>query len=178
MSAQQLADRTAELGYPLTRSTIASLESGRRGTVTLADLLVLAMALDVPPVALVFPVGRVASVEPLPGVTDDPLAAAEWWSGRDLDQAEDTEWRVRALQGLELGRALHDWLARWQRDDRNAIEAPDDSTREFFQRSARADLQQARGLHDLMLREGLIPPALSEDEVAALSTIEARSDAS
>ena len=46
MSAQQLADRTAELGAPIPRSVLANLESGRRETVSVAEILVLAAALE------------------------------------------------------------------------------------------------------------------------------------
>ena len=52
LSAQALSDRTAQLGHEVKRSVIANLESGRRGTVTLADVFVLAQALMVPPIQI------------------------------------------------------------------------------------------------------------------------------
>lgn len=54
-TAQWVADRTAELGYPLTRAQISDLESGRRRYVTTAELIVLARALDTAPIALLYP---------------------------------------------------------------------------------------------------------------------------
>ncbi|MFS2291722.1 MAG: helix-turn-helix transcriptional regulator [Actinomadura sp.] len=53
MSAQALADRCAELGLPdLKRQAITNLENGRRAMVTVEELLVLALALEVAPVHL------------------------------------------------------------------------------------------------------------------------------
>lgn len=83
MSAQQLADATAELGHPVARSVIANLESGRRDTVTIAELLVFAKALRVPPLLLVCPLGREPSVEVLPGAVLDTWAAATWFTGEN-----------------------------------------------------------------------------------------------
>ncbi|HEY6796651.1 MAG TPA: helix-turn-helix transcriptional regulator [Kineosporiaceae bacterium] len=67
LSAQKLADRTAELGFPVPRNTIANLENNRRTTITVAELFVLAFALDVPVVMLLLPVGRATQVEIVPG---------------------------------------------------------------------------------------------------------------
>ncbi|MFD0393285.1 helix-turn-helix domain-containing protein [Streptomyces nogalater] len=47
VSAQQLSERCAELGMPIQRSVLANMESGRRSTVTVAEVLILAAALDV-----------------------------------------------------------------------------------------------------------------------------------
>jgi hypothetical protein len=55
-SAAWLSDRTAQLGYRVSPTVIAKLDSGHRGSVLgVAELLVLAAALEVPPVALLFP---------------------------------------------------------------------------------------------------------------------------
>lgn len=81
LSAQQLADRCASLGMPIQRSVLANLESGRRTTVTVAEVLVLAKALGVPPGALIFPVGTQPVVEILPDGYVEPLSAVNWLSG-------------------------------------------------------------------------------------------------
>lgn len=100
LSAQQLADRCAELGVDsLPRTVIANLENGRRGNVTVAELLVLAEALSVPAAALVFPVGYVDQVEHLPGVTSDPLDAVDRLSG-------ETALEESALELFRAHRAL------------------------------------------------------------------------
>ncbi len=81
MSGRQLADRTAELGMPIPRSVLANLESGRRETVSVAEVLVLAAALNVSPVELMCPVGFDKRAEMLPGRTTDPREAVRWFTG-------------------------------------------------------------------------------------------------
>ena len=81
-SAQDLADKTAELGYPISRAQIANYESGRKKNLDIAELLILAAALDIPPVLLLFPSFPVGTVELLP---DDREAtgyqAVRWLAG-------------------------------------------------------------------------------------------------
>ncbi|MBL7487381.1 helix-turn-helix domain-containing protein [Frankia sp. AgW1.1] len=104
LSAQQLADRTAELGHPLSRDVLTNLENGRRPAVSTADLVVLGAALEVAPVQLLFPVGRVETVEALPGRTVPPWDALRWFSGeRDVEGLPDRPvvtapelWRLHA----------------------------------------------------------------------------------
>jgi transcriptional regulator with XRE-family HTH domain len=80
-SAQWLADETERLGYPISRSAIANYESGRKKTLDIAELLVVAEALDVPPVMLLFPAQPDALVEALPEQCVPSIIAAEWFSG-------------------------------------------------------------------------------------------------
>jgi transcriptional regulator with XRE-family HTH domain len=90
ISAQQLADRTEELGMPIPRSVLANLESGRRETVSVAEILVLAAALNVAPIELICPVGYDKEIELLPGRSLDPLGAMRWFTGElklDLGEA-------------------------------------------------------------------------------------------
>jgi len=54
---------------------ITNLELGRRGTVSMAEVLALGYVLNVPPLQLVFPVGRVAEMELLPGEVYPPYTA-------------------------------------------------------------------------------------------------------
>jgi transcriptional regulator with XRE-family HTH domain len=128
LTAQQLAQRTAELGYPVTRVAISKIESNKRaGKLDVAELLVLAAALDIPPVLLLFPDFPDGSVENLPGRDTESRKAVLWFSGQapsewvglrgdyvwnpgeelvetdDLATATDT--KLRQLQ-LELGRML------------------------------------------------------------------------
>lgn len=53
VSAQQLADRMTEAGYPVKRSVIANLESGRRAEVSIDHVTIAAKALGVDVSALV-----------------------------------------------------------------------------------------------------------------------------
>jgi transcriptional regulator with XRE-family HTH domain len=81
MSAQELADETARLGYPVSRSQIANYESGRKQGLDVAELLVLAAALNVPPGLLLFPGYPLGDVEFLPGRTAEAVNAVDWFSG-------------------------------------------------------------------------------------------------
>jgi transcriptional regulator with XRE-family HTH domain len=81
ISAQQLSEACAKLGLEIPRSTIADLENGRRASISVAELLVLARALGVAPLLLVFPVGSEAESEVLPGELRSPFRAALWAAG-------------------------------------------------------------------------------------------------
>ena len=68
-SGQWLSDRTAELGYRVTRTTISELENHKRKYVTTVELMVLARALNTPPIALLYPRPLSGeSIDILPGV--------------------------------------------------------------------------------------------------------------
>jgi transcriptional regulator with XRE-family HTH domain len=81
LSAQQLSERTRELGYQVPRSVIANLENNRRDTVSVAELLILAAALDVPPTMLITAVGLEESIEILPTVSTTTWRARGWLLG-------------------------------------------------------------------------------------------------
>lgn len=79
LSAQTLSDRTAELGHPVSRTTISDLELGRRGERLLVpDLIVLAAALGTSPGALLYPDVPHGPVEVLPGVSGTSVTSARW----------------------------------------------------------------------------------------------------
>lgn len=81
MTAQSVADRCTELGLPMDRATVSKLERGLRQTLTLGELLVLAEAVKVPPIELVFPLGRASAVEALPGGVIHPWEAVKRFTG-------------------------------------------------------------------------------------------------
>lgn len=86
MSAQDLADACAEIGHPIPRNVIANMENGRRATLPLVDVLVLAKALRTPPVCLLYPVGYVDEVRRLPYEYPVPaLDALHWFTGDTID---------------------------------------------------------------------------------------------
>jgi hypothetical protein len=81
-SAKWLSDKTAELGYRVSPSVIAKLDSGHRGSVLgVAELMVLAAALNIPPGLMLFPEYPTGNAEFLPGRTSDTKAALDWFSG-------------------------------------------------------------------------------------------------
>jgi transcriptional regulator with XRE-family HTH domain len=81
MSAEHLADECTRLGYPISRSTLANYETGRKKRLDVADLMVIAKALDVSPLALLFNGEPDQLVEMLPGQTETTLAAIRWFVG-------------------------------------------------------------------------------------------------
>ena len=84
LTAVGLSERTEKLGYPITRVTISKIENNARaGKVDVAELLVLAAALEIPPVLLIFPGFPDAREQVLPGLTCASDAGARWASGTD-----------------------------------------------------------------------------------------------
>ncbi len=79
LSATELAARTA-IGKPMTRAVISDLETGRKKTLEVSELVTLAAALGISPMGLLFPdVNK--DVEILPGQTIIGMQAFEWFSG-------------------------------------------------------------------------------------------------
>ena len=87
-SGQWLSDRTADLGHRVSRSTISEIETGRRKSITVADLIILAAALDTVPVALVYPGPYDEDVRALPAVEVPQIWAVRWFSGELRDLSE------------------------------------------------------------------------------------------
>ena len=81
-SARELSEQTGELGYEISATILAKLDSGHRGSVlTVPELLVLAAALKVPPVSLLFGGHPDEIVEVLPGQKMTTVAALAWFTG-------------------------------------------------------------------------------------------------
>lgn len=110
-SAQWLAERTAELGYPMTRAQIANYESGRKKRLDIAEFLVLCAALDTSPVSLLFPGPYEKPQEVIPGHAPAAFFGAQWWSGHAFIRFQHAEtdsyaqWRVNTNR-LRLWRDL------------------------------------------------------------------------
>jgi transcriptional regulator with XRE-family HTH domain len=107
LSASQLADRTAELGMPVSRSVLADLEAGKRDAVAVAEVLVLAASLGVAPTELICPVGFDEQIELLPGQMMEPLQASRWVDGELALDASSPETAFRVPEvGEESGPRL------------------------------------------------------------------------
>lgn len=101
LSAAKLEEKTRELGYPITRGTIAKIEGGHRdGKFDVNEVVILAAALTVTPLDLVFPTTP-APVEYIPGLVTSVGDALEWFSdSRALKLAQE---RVRLLSSYDHG---------------------------------------------------------------------------
>jgi hypothetical protein len=105
-STQGLSDRTDELGYRVSRSVIADLENGRRRYVTTAELCVLAWALRVPPVQLLYPQMPDGKVEVVPGIEKPSIEAAQWFSGEMAYGPRDLSTDAARQETLEFHRGV------------------------------------------------------------------------
>lgn len=139
-----------------------NLESGRKTNLPLHELTVLARALDVPPVELLFPVGQVASVPTLPGEESDPMVAALWFGGSGPLH------RNEAWKGSNLALYVtHDEHVRhFQMRARAAAGAArkgDGELEEHNRRYAADALSMLREVREAMTRRGLLLPELPAD---------------
>lgn len=87
-SAQDIADETKRLGYAMSRAQIANYESGRKKNLDIAELLILAAALNVPPLVLLYPDLPGGDVEVTPGHPRSSWDAYLWASGAGTAIAE------------------------------------------------------------------------------------------
>jgi transcriptional regulator with XRE-family HTH domain len=115
-TAQQLADACEQLGYPISRSMIANIESGRKDSLDVAELLILAAALEVPPVWLLFSNLPDGEVESLPGFREPAAAAMRWFTGEvladDIDSDAELTDQARLVRLTRQRCAVEDRQAR------------------------------------------------------------------
>jgi transcriptional regulator with XRE-family HTH domain len=155
-----LADRCAELGVPIGRVAITKLENGIREKVSVAELFILAAALEVPPALLIFPVGREKAVEALPGRQLNPWHATLWLSG-DAQPSEDPAGPgvvpASNISAVPLHREhdrLTEGLAGYTRE--SLLHAGDDSSGRLL----RLGVGALRDVRAFIRELGLTPPAL------------------
>lgn len=92
VSAQKVAAETKARGFEIKRSVLANLESGRRTSVSVPELLILADVLNVPPAILLFPVGYKDAVEVFPQTAAKPYLAIGWFIGERSAPTDDSRW--------------------------------------------------------------------------------------
>lgn len=121
LSVRELAERTNELGHPVSRQVLVNLEAGRRGALSIDDLFMIAHALEVNPLFLLFDqmqMGRPNEV--LPDLTVPEWMALQWARssptmissslyGMDFDQARGI---ISTRDQLDSVRDRAEWLAR------------------------------------------------------------------
>ncbi|GAB3113507.1 DNA-binding protein [Streptomyces calidiresistens] len=185
LTVAETADACAALGAPVQKTTITNLETGRRASVDLAELLVLARVLGVPPVALLFPLGSAPTVEVLPGREVPVWDGLAWFTGETPLRAPAPENSARHL--LDTFRAHSDAvataiasteLAKERR--RKATTTLDPARRAAllevaasYEELAAEDRRELRALRQRMRENGLQPPPLP-DEVRTAESEDAR----
>lgn len=180
ITARELADRCEQLGHRVETQVIANMEAGRRTNVSAADLFVLARALDVPPVALMFPVGEVGEVEVLPDCAQETWDALRWFTGegpQEFSSRDELEaWRTanEPLRLYRLHQRLLDELRETRRRMNRALATrvlPDstDSERGVAAQVMDAEVSTARQLEgqltelrQQMRGQGITPPPLPD----------------
>lgn len=158
MSAQALATRCAQLGWPIKRSVLSNLESGYRETITVPELFVIAAALEVPPSDLIAPLGRVDEVEILPGMSATPEAVADWLAGHQA--LPGTRW---ASNPSALFASHAQYLEAWKHARlrvRVDLSNGDHERAAANERAADGYLAALLRVRDAMRGEGVSPPQL------------------
>jgi transcriptional regulator with XRE-family HTH domain len=171
-----LAQGCADRGYTeITEQTIKNLETGRRAGMTIADFVVLADVLGVPPVTLLFPLGASPTVEVLPGREVSAWDAVAWFTGDTPLAQPASEGTPREL--LELFRAHGDLVAAATASSalakerrREAGTTLDRARRAVlleraagYEEHAFEDAQDLRAYRERMRQRGLTPPDLPDE---------------
>lgn len=118
LTQQQLLERVTGWGLSMSRPTLLRLERGER-PFTVEELLVISVALDVPPLLLLLPLGQEGEVDMAPMLRMAPETAVEWLLGQEPPVLEG---RVvgspfdfhRAAMPLTLWRELEGSLRRFR----------------------------------------------------------------
>ncbi|GES30979.1 helix-turn-helix transcriptional regulator [Streptomyces angustmyceticus] len=177
-SAQDLADKCEEIGHPIPRNVIANMESGRRSNLPLVDVMVLAEALNTPPICLVYPVGYVDQVQRLPlQHPTSTLNALHWFTGEDTELGTDDD----MLRYFRAHHAAEEQLQSARRDEEyaryHAETAPNaDRKAEALRAQARAAeaadgaANRLRRIRAFIQEEGVTPPFLWPDLAAAIDS--------
>lgn len=182
-TVEWLSDRTAELGHRISRSRISDLERGDRGGLLgVAELALLAKALRVPPILLLFPGMTATEVEVLPGHSASSWSAAQWFGGAAAYQATDEAGRFAydreafddGARVLELARQEHQLIGqlafvRRQRDA--ASRRKDASTDEVVKANEHVNNveQQLRAVGRQITELGGQPFPVPEDAATAVT---------
>jgi transcriptional regulator with XRE-family HTH domain len=176
LSLAELSSRVAALGVHLGLNALSKVELGNRG-LGLDELMALARALRVPPLLLVFPLGKDETVEVLPGTVMDTWTAAKWftgeeavlaWPGGDPVPDELDEGPAATAWFRDHDKLLSEWAAARQelnqaqsragRTGSEELRDPDVRSALAVLRNVELDLRNHRAT---MRRLGLTPPALS-----------------
>ncbi|MFE2426988.1 helix-turn-helix domain-containing protein [Streptomyces sp. NPDC059373] len=172
LTVAQVAQRCAELGLAVPGTTITNLENGRRHSVDLAEFLVLAEVLGVPPINLLFPLDMTPTVDVLPGRTVSTWDGVAWFAGETPAETAATTGSPREL--LDTFRAHSDAVAAaavstsMAKDRRRKASTTLDPGRRAdlletaagYEQLAFDDCRELRSYREGMRDRGLVPPAL------------------
>lgn len=162
MTAQQLAERCKSLGVSIHRTTITKIENGRP-RFDLGELIVLAAALEVPAVALIYPDLPDGEVEVLPEQWISSIGALLRFTGE-----------MEADPGSDLGRLAQLSRERFIKKVRHAaaldfvderVKNASDADAEQISEQIFAVIDKADELRDLNRRIREIPGSTVNDDI-------------
>lgn len=176
LTMARVAQGCADRGMPeISEHSLKNLESGRKTSLSVADLFVLADVLGVPPITLLFPLGSLGTVEVLPGRVVSTWDALAWFTG-ELPAGEPApEGSAKAV--LDVFRHHSDLTAaaviarNLAKDRRRAANATLDKERRKallaraagYEEQAFEDCRELRTFRELMRNRELVPPALPKE---------------
>lgn len=171
LSAQKLSDRCVLDGSPnLKRQTISNLENGRRDSVTVDELLALALALRTSPADLLLPSEGELAVTP--DISMDPTRFLGWLTGQGelwgrLTPPEFRQNNRRVQLYLAAGRALEGHRSA-QRRLKWAEGESDESVKSSTQKYAEMELRLLSQAVDGLIDAGLELPRLGRDTIRTI----------
>lgn len=175
LTVAETADACAARGLAVPKTTITNLETGRRGSVDLAEFLVLADVLGVPPITLLFPLDATPTVDVLPGQPASTWDGLAWFTGETASPEAAPKGSPREL--LDVFRAHSDAVAAaavstsMAKDRRRKASTTLDPVRRAdlletaagYEQLAFDDCRALRSYREGMRERGLVPPALPAD---------------
>lgn len=164
MNRDQLGDECTALGVVLSGSAIANIETGRRDPegrrrreVTVDELVVLAKALRVPPVLLLFPLGTRDTVEVLLGRHVEVWQALQWFigeapfiDGHEVDHLDFEAWGAMGSLVILFRQHREHWAdvqtSRYREMEarKAAGDAATESERKAFRQAAESEVRAAQ----------------------------------
>ncbi len=160
----RLAERCSELGYPIKRTTFSNLEGGLRKSIGLAELVVIAAALELPPALLAVPLGQAETVEVLPGQEVGQWTAFKWFCGQSgagrehlAPFVEHAEWAMEVLAATSNVVRCKSWIGEAEFDAERQRLTEQTELAEKLVHSAERALLEARAR---IAGAGMVPPRL------------------
>lgn len=162
LTADELASACAALGVDVPSKTVTNLETGRRGSLSVTDLLVIARALDVSPISLMFPLGRADAVEVLPGEEVAVWDAVAWFTDEGVLEGAAPGGSPRAVidRYRAHAAAVHTALASLQIVEERRRRAG--ANLQYADAMVADDVNALRAMRAGMQADGLTPPPLPE----------------
>jgi transcriptional regulator with XRE-family HTH domain len=161
MSQTALGERMTERGSPWSRTSVAKLEAGKRGGVTVQELLALALVFGVPPVALIADPRDPGNVPVATDTEVDQWTALLWLIGVAGPEDQPRSGDETAL--IHAGITVMECLGELKRVDR----APDpERARNRTEARHHDALLRMQAAFEQIQRHGAEPPRLAEHVLA------------